>query len=61
MEECFFHCAKAFRRSKLWEPATWPERFAISFGALLAPRMGAGADVAREIDAVVDEDYRTGL
>jgi PPOX class probable FMN-dependent enzyme len=61
VEECFFHCAKAFKRSKLWEPATWPERFAISFGALLAPRMGAGADVAREIDAVVDEDYRTGL
>ncbi len=61
VEECFFHCAKAFKRSKLWAHETWPDRFAISFGELLAPRMGAGAEVAKEIDAVVEEDYRTGL
>ena len=24
VEECFIHCAKAFRRSALWEPETWP-------------------------------------
>lgn len=24
VEECFMHCAKAFRRSQLWSPATWP-------------------------------------
>jgi len=23
VEECYLHCPKAFRRSKLWEPATW--------------------------------------
>lgn len=23
VEECFIHCAKAFRRSALWDPATW--------------------------------------
>lgn len=22
--ECFIHCAKAFRRSQLWDPASWP-------------------------------------
>jgi len=26
VEECFFHCPKAFRRSQLWEPAAWPDR-----------------------------------
>jgi uncharacterized protein len=26
VEECFMHCAKAFIRSGLWEPSTWPER-----------------------------------
>jgi len=26
VEECFLHCPKAFRRSKLWEPAEWPDR-----------------------------------
>ncbi len=61
VEECFFHCAKAFKRSKLWDPATWPERFAISFGELLAPRMGGGNDVAEQIDAAVEQDYREGL
>jgi PPOX class probable FMN-dependent enzyme len=24
VEECFIHCAKAFRRSALWEPSSWP-------------------------------------
>lgn len=23
VEECYLHCPKAFRRSRLWEPATW--------------------------------------
>ncbi len=35
VEECFYHCAKAFLRSKLWDPGTWdpdalPGRAAIS-------------------------------
>lgn len=25
VEECFIHCAKAFKRSGLWEPSTWPD------------------------------------
>ncbi|MDG5471906.1 pyridoxamine 5'-phosphate oxidase family protein [Jeotgalibacillus sp. ET6] len=24
VEECFIHCAKAFRRSGLWDPDSWP-------------------------------------
>ena len=24
-EEAYAHCPKAFVRSKLWEPATWPD------------------------------------
>jgi len=26
VRECFFHCAKAFIRSQLWNPETWPAR-----------------------------------
>jgi uncharacterized protein len=26
VEECFFHCPKAFRRSQLWAPEAWPDR-----------------------------------
>lgn len=25
VEQVFFHCAKAFKRSALWRPETWPE------------------------------------
>ena len=62
VEECFFHCAKAFKRSHLWDHANWPDRFRISFGELLAPRMGKDVDtVAKQIDELVEEDYRSGL
>ena len=61
VEECFFHCAKAFKRSQLWAHETWPDRFAISFGELLAPRMGGDAEVAKQIDQAVEDDYRSGL
>lgn len=26
VEECFLHCAKAFKRSGLWEPNTWADK-----------------------------------
>ncbi|MCP3033041.1 pyridoxamine 5'-phosphate oxidase family protein [Halobacillus sp. A1] len=26
VEECFIHCAKAFKRSGLWEPDSWPQQ-----------------------------------
>ena len=29
VEECFMHCTKAFRRSELWSPDTWPARDAL--------------------------------
>ncbi len=61
VRECFFHCAKAFIRSELWNHEKWPERFKISFGKYLAEKMGAGADVAQQIDAAVDQDYKTNL
>jgi uncharacterized protein len=25
VEECFLHCAKAFKRSNLWRPEAWPD------------------------------------
>jgi uncharacterized protein len=61
VRECFFHCAKAFIRSELWNHEKWPERFKISFGKYLAEKMGAGTDVAQQIDAAVDQDYKTNL
>ena len=62
VEECFLHCAKAFLRSKLWQPGEWPDESAVASMAqmLLDQTRPAGAtveDVARNIE----ESYRTRL
>ena len=61
VEQCFFHCAKAFKRSHLWEPASWGARYKVSFGKVMAGKMGGGADVEKAIDDMVEESYRTEL
>lgn len=61
VEECFFHCAKAFLRSQLWKPETWPERQKISFGRMFAKQAGADEAAARAVDAAVEADYRENL
>jgi len=62
VEECFFHCSKAFIRSKLWKHETWPEKQKISFGTMLAKRLKSDdPDLPGLIDAGVEEDARTNL
>jgi hypothetical protein len=61
VEQAFFHCAKAFKRSKLWQPDSWPPNLRVSFGGMFAKKLGAGADVAEKIDAAIEENYRTEL
>jgi len=61
VEECFFHCAKAFIRSELWKPDTWQERVRVSFGRMAARKLKADSQLADAIDKAVDEDYRTNL
>jgi hypothetical protein len=61
VEECFFHCAKAFLRSRLWQPESWPERQRISFGRMLAERVGGDEKVVSAVDAAIEQDYRTNL
>lgn len=61
IHECFFHCAKAFIRSGLWQPEQWPERIKISFGKYLASKIGGDDEMARKIDEAVDFDYKHNL
>ncbi len=58
VDECFFHCAKAFMRAELWKPETWPDRQKISFGRML---FRENADVASQVDEAVEKDYRENL
>jgi uncharacterized protein len=61
VRECFFHCAKAFRRAQLWKHESWPPPVPVSFGKLFAAKMGGGEDMARQIDAQCEVDYKTNL
>jgi hypothetical protein len=61
VDECFFHCAKAFLRSNLWKPELWGEPHRVSLGAWAASRMAMPPEVAPSIDAAIAESYRTEL
>lgn len=61
VEECFFHCAKAFLRSQMWKPEAWPSYEKVSFGKMMAPKFGGDEQLAEAIDVMIDEDYRNNL
>ena len=54
VEYAFFHCAKAYLRSRLWDPASWSaEPYEVSFGLYFS---GDESEVD-EIDARVRDTY----
>jgi len=61
VDESFFHCGKAFVRSSLWKPATWPEGVKANIGKQIAKRNRAGDDLAEAIEKGLAEDLLTGL
>jgi PPOX class probable FMN-dependent enzyme len=61
IEACFFHCARSFLRAKLWEPDSWGEAKRISFGKVIAPKMGGDQAAMQEIDDRVATSYETRL
>jgi uncharacterized protein len=57
VEEAFFHCAKALRRARLWDPATRIERSTFpSLGRIIADQV-AGYTV-EDADARIETAYR---
>ena len=61
VERCYFHCARARLRSKLWEPESWPPAQRILFGRIIAPRVGGDEAMAAAIDERVEKGYSTNL
>jgi len=65
VDEVFFHCAKAFRRSKLWDPAHQQDRsFLPSLAHIVLEQTRAcEVDVAEsdKVEAEIQEDYKTKL
>ena len=57
VEEVFLHCARALRRSELWEPETWPARAEPPSAAQIF-RDHASADLeVTEVQTILDEGY----
>lgn len=65
VEECFFHCAKAFKRSQTWQPETWGEPMRISFGDIIARNAGGGkikqTALKTAVNTAIKVDYKTNL
>jgi PPOX class probable FMN-dependent enzyme len=62
VQECFLHCAKALRRSKLWDATTWPERASLpSAGQIWRDQVRLQNMTASELDELLEEDYRQCL
>jgi PPOX class probable FMN-dependent enzyme len=53
----YMHCAKAFMRSELWDPATWPDRSTLpTLGQILKDQL-ALPETAEATDRVLAEAY----
>jgi PPOX class probable FMN-dependent enzyme len=61
IEKCFFHCARSFLRSRLWEPESWPEAKRVSFGKIIAPKLGQDEVAAQQIDDNIAGAYTNRL
>ena len=61
VERCYFHCARAVLRSRLWDPASWLPAQRVSFGKIIAPRVGGDEKAAQQIDERVVGAYTTNL
>lgn len=61
VEECFVHCAKAIRRSAVWDTTTWPAAEAApTAGQVIVDQFSLDADPAT-IDEQLEAGYRETL
>lgn len=62
VEEVFIHCAKAFKRSGLWEPAAWPDRAGLpSIAQVLVDQARPANATVADVEAALRESYTRRL
>lgn len=61
VEEAFLHCAKAFIRSKLWDPEAQIERSELPTLARMVRDQLALAEPVEQLEAFIEDGYRTTL
>lgn len=61
IHEVFLHCAKAFMRSELWKPESWPDRAEMpTLGEIIRDQL-ALKESTEELDNGLAEAYRNSL
>ena len=60
VEQVFFHCAKAFMRSRLWHPDSW-DPMAVGSRPQIAKALERPEDSVEELERYYGEQYSTGL
>ena len=59
VEECFMHCAKAFRRSRLWSSETWPASDALpSMACVLYSQIKPEGMTVEDYEQDIENAYR---
>jgi PPOX class probable FMN-dependent enzyme len=67
VQEAFLHCAKAFKRSNLWDPASYQKREELPSLAhmildqVAPPEKPPTAQEIKDADDFVEDNYQTGL
>lgn len=62
VEEAFIHCAKAFKRSGLWEPSAWPDLKGLATPAqMLFDHIRPKDMTVEDYDRVLQDGYRQRL
>jgi predicted pyridoxine 5'-phosphate oxidase superfamily flavin-nucleotide-binding protein len=67
VEEAYLHCAKAFRRSKLWDPASLQDRKGMpSLGKIIMQQTAdqdnlPSDDDIKAVDEYIEDNYRNEL
>jgi hypothetical protein len=62
VEEAYIHCAKALRRSRLWEHEAWPDTSDMARpAAMLRDHIGLTEMTVQQVDDVLEADYQTSL
>ncbi|TIC85937.1 pyridoxamine 5'-phosphate oxidase family protein [Nocardioides sp. GY 10113] len=61
IEQVFFHCSKAFLRSRLWEPEAWDPDGVVPRRAVIAAELEPSGKTVAELDEYYGPGYAEGL
>jgi PPOX class probable FMN-dependent enzyme len=62
VREAYLHCAKAFRRSKLWDASTHIDRRSLpSLAGMIRDQVGLSEEATKEAEARIEKAYRESL